>query len=51
VTDDSRPRVRVIAIGYNTSGTGLSRVMHNITRRLADRHEIHFLGICYSGEI
>jgi D-inositol-3-phosphate glycosyltransferase len=48
---ESRPRVRLIAIGYNTSGTGLSRVMHNITRRLADRHEIHFLGIGYSGEI
>jgi len=48
---EARPRVRAIAIGYNTSGTGLSRVMHNITRRLADRHEIHFLGIGYSGEI
>jgi D-inositol-3-phosphate glycosyltransferase len=46
----SRPRVRLIAIGYNTSGTGLSRVMHNLTRRIADRHEIHFLGIGYSGE-
>ena len=47
---ESRPRVRVIGIGYNTSGTGLSRVMHNLMRRLADRHEIHFLGIGYSGE-
>jgi D-inositol-3-phosphate glycosyltransferase len=47
---ESRPRVRLIAIGYNTSGTGLSRVMHNLTRRIADRHEIHFLGIGYSGE-
>ena len=24
--------------------------MHNLTRRIADRHEIHFLGIGYSGE-
>ena len=48
---ESRPRVRLIAIGYNTSGTGLSRVMHNLTRRIADRHEIHFLGIGYSGEV
>jgi D-inositol-3-phosphate glycosyltransferase len=47
---ESRPRVRLVAIGYNTSGTGLSRVMHNLTRRIADRHEIHFLGIGYSGE-
>jgi glycosyltransferase involved in cell wall biosynthesis len=43
--------VRLVAIGYNTSGTGLSRVMHNLTRRIADRHEIHFLGIGYSGEV
>ena len=48
---ESRPRVRLVAIGYNTSGTGLSRVMHNLTRRIADRHEIHFLGIGYSGEV
>jgi hypothetical protein len=27
-----------------------ARVMHNIVRRLADRHEIHYLGIGYSGE-
>jgi hypothetical protein len=27
-----------------------ARVMHNIGRRLADRHEIHYLGIGYSGE-
>ena len=31
--------------------TGLTRVMHDIMRRLADRHEIHYLGIGYSGEI
>jgi len=31
-------------------GTGLTRVMHSIMRRLADRHEIHYLGIGYSGE-
>ena len=31
-------------------GTGLTRVMHDIMRRLADRHEIHYLGIGYSGE-
>jgi len=49
--NESRPRVRLIAIGYNTAGTGLTRVMHSVMRRLADRHEIHFLGIGYSGEI
>lgn len=49
--DDSRPRVRLIAIGYYTAGTGLSRVMRSVMGRLADRHEIHFLGIGYSGEI
>jgi D-inositol-3-phosphate glycosyltransferase len=48
---DFRPAVKIIAIGYNTSGTGLTRVMHSIFRRLADRHEIHYLGIGYSGEI
>jgi len=42
--------VKLIAIGYNTSGTGLTRAMHAIMRRLADRHEIHYLGIGYSGE-
>lgn len=45
-----RPRTRLIAIGYNTVGTGLTRVMHSVMRRLADRHEIHFLGIGYAGE-
>ena len=49
--DDSGPRVRLIAIGYYTAGTGLSRVMRSVMGRLADRHEIHFLGIGYSGEI
>jgi D-inositol-3-phosphate glycosyltransferase len=29
----------------------LTRVMSSVMRRLADRHEIHFLGIGYSGEI
>jgi glycosyltransferase involved in cell wall biosynthesis len=43
--------VRLIAIGYNTPGTGLTRVMNSVMRRLADRHEIHFLGLGYSGEI
>ncbi len=43
--------MKIIAIGYNTTGTGLTRVMHSVMRRLADRHEIHFLGIGYSGEI
>src|SRR5215467_5137408 len=47
----SRPVVKVIAIGYNTEGTGLTRVMNSIMRRLADRHEIHFLGLGYSGSI
>jgi D-inositol-3-phosphate glycosyltransferase len=43
--------VRLIAIGYNIAGTGLTRVMNSVMGRLADRHEIHFLGIGYSGEI
>jgi D-inositol-3-phosphate glycosyltransferase len=47
---DSRARLKIIAIGFNISGTGLTRVMHDIMRRLADRHEIHYLGIGYSGE-
>jgi glycosyltransferase involved in cell wall biosynthesis len=47
----ARRRVRLIAIGYNIAGTGLTRVMHSILRRLADRHEIHYLGIGYSGEV
>jgi D-inositol-3-phosphate glycosyltransferase len=46
----SRARLKIIAIGFNTHGTGLTRVMHDIMRRLADRHEIHYLGIGYSGE-
>lgn len=46
----ARPRVKIIAIGFNTYGTGLTRVMHSIMRRLADRHEIHYLGIGYSGK-
>jgi D-inositol-3-phosphate glycosyltransferase len=47
---DSRARLKIIAIGFNMHGTGLTRVMHDIMRRLADRHEIHYLGIGYSGE-
>jgi glycosyltransferase involved in cell wall biosynthesis len=43
--------VRLIAIGFNIVGTGLTRVMDTVLRRLADRHEIHFLGIGYSGEV
>ncbi len=46
----SRSGVKLIAIGFNTHGTGLTRVMHSIMPRLADRHEIHYLGIGYSGE-
>ncbi len=46
----SRSRMKIIAIGFNAHGTGLTRVMHSIMRRLADRHEIHYLGIGYSGE-
>ena len=42
--------MKIIAIGFNAYGTGLTRVMHSIMGRLADRHEIHFLGIGYSGE-
>src|SRR4051794_25037961 len=49
-TSRSRRRLKLIAIGFNTYGTGLTRVMHGIMRRLADRHEIHYLGIAYSGE-
>jgi D-inositol-3-phosphate glycosyltransferase len=47
---DSRSRLKIITIGFNVYGTGLTRVMHDIMRRLADRHEIHYLGIGYSGE-
>jgi D-inositol-3-phosphate glycosyltransferase len=47
---DSRARLKIITIGFNISGTGLTRVMHDIVRPLADRHEIHYLGIGYSGE-
>src|SRR5262249_4442345 len=43
-------RVKIITIGFNAYGTGLTRVMHSIVRRLADRYEIHYLGIGYSGE-
>jgi len=46
----SRSRVKIIAIGFNMYGTGLTRVMHSIMGRLADRYEIHYLGIGYSGE-
>ena len=46
----SSTRLKIIAIGFNMYGTGLTRVMHSIMRRLADRHEIHYLGIGYSGE-
>ena len=45
-----RPSLKLIAIGFNTYGTGLTRVMHSIMRRFADRHEIHYLGIGYSGK-
>ena len=47
---ESGSRIKIIAIGFNTYGTGLTRVMHSIMRRLADRYEIHYLGIGYSGE-
>src|SRR4051812_32302012 len=43
--------LKIICIGFNTYGTGLTRVMHAIMGRLADRHEIHYLGIGYSGDI
>ena len=46
----SRSGVKLIAIGFNMQGNGLTRVMHSILPRLADRHEIHYLGIGYSGE-
>ena len=32
----SRSRLKLIAIGFNTYGTGLTRVMHSIMRRLTD---------------
>ena len=38
----SRSRIKLIAIGLNVHGTGLTRVMHSIMRRLADRHEMRF---------
>ncbi|MEK6281968.1 MAG: glycosyltransferase family 4 protein [Acidobacteriota bacterium] len=43
-------RLKIIAIGYYTYPTGLTRVMQSIMTRLADRHEIHYLGIGYGGE-
>jgi hypothetical protein len=46
----SRSGVKLIAISFNMQGNGLTRVMHSIMRRLADRHEIHYLGIGHSGE-
>ena len=46
----SSPRLKIITIGFNTPPTGLTRVMNSIMRRMADRHEIHYLGIGYSGE-
>jgi len=46
----SRRRLKLIAIGFNTYGTGLTRVMHAIMRRLADHQDIHYLGIGYTGE-
>src|SRR3954467_11358380 len=46
----TRAGLRLIAIGFNMPGTGLPRVMRSIMPRLADRHEIHYLGIGYSGE-
>ncbi|MFY9558492.1 MAG: glycosyltransferase [Blastocatellia bacterium] len=48
---DLQSSVKIIAIGYNTPGTGLTRVMHSIMGRLAARQEIHYLGIGYSGEM
>ena len=50
-TSRSSARVKIIAIGFNTHGTGLTRGMHSIMGRLADRYEIHYLGIGYAGEI
>src|SRR5262245_11641480 len=46
----SNSSLKIVAIGFNTYGTGLTRVMHDIMRPLADRHEIHYLGIGYSGQ-
>jgi glycosyltransferase involved in cell wall biosynthesis len=43
--------VKLVAIGFNVAGTGLTRVMSSVLGRLADRHEIHFLGIGHSGEV
>ncbi|HYY55788.1 MAG TPA: hypothetical protein VE842_00580, partial [Pyrinomonadaceae bacterium] len=47
----SRPPFKIVAIGFNIYGTGLTRAMHSVMRPLADHHEIHYLGIGYSGEI
>jgi D-inositol-3-phosphate glycosyltransferase len=47
---DPRLRLKIITIGFNRYGTGLTRVMHEIVRPLASRHEIHYLGIGYSGD-
>lgn len=47
----SFPRLKIIAIGFNMPPTGLTRVMNSIMRRMADHHEIHYLGIGYRGEV
>lgn len=46
-----KTRLKLIAVGFNIRSTGLTRVMHAIVRRLAAQHEIHYLGIGYSGEV
>jgi glycosyltransferase involved in cell wall biosynthesis len=43
--------LRLVAIGFYTPGTGLTRVMDSILRRLTGCWEIHYLGIGYAGEI
>ena len=45
----SAPR-KLIAVGFYTPGSGLTRVMDSIVRKLAGEYEIHYLGIAYSGE-
>ena len=51
VSTDGASPVKVIAIGFNSPGTGLTRVMHSVMRRLAAHLEVHYLGIGYKGEV
>ncbi|MBL4801570.1 MAG: glycosyltransferase family 4 protein [Emcibacter sp.] len=44
-------RPRLITLGFNIYGTGLTRVMQTVTRRLSDRFDIDYLGIGYTDPV